>query len=153
VRQTDVDLELVPASESDADELAALRVVAMRESLERIGRFDAERARRRFLDAFSPEATRHIVVAGVKVGFVVVIPRSGHVLLDHLYVHPDHQGVGIGSAVLVRLFAEADRRNQTIRVGALRESDSNRFYTRHGFELVESGEWDNYYVRIPAPTS
>ncbi|WP_081012134.1 GNAT family acetyltransferase, partial [Pseudomonas syringae group genomosp. 3] len=29
----------------------------------------------------------------------------------------------------------------------LKESDSNRFYLRHGFQLVESGEFDNYYVR------
>ncbi len=35
----------------------------------------------------------------------------------------------------------------TLRVGALEQSDSNRFYERHGFELVEVGEWDNYYVR------
>jgi hypothetical protein len=34
-----------------------------------------------------------------------------------------------------------------IRVGALRESDSNRFYTRHGFVLVEQGEFDNFYIR------
>jgi len=34
-----------------------------------------------------------------------------------------------------------------MRVGALRDSDSNRFYARHGFQLVERGEFDNYYVR------
>jgi len=37
----------------------------------------------------------------------------------------------------------------TLRVGALRESASNRFYTRHGFQFVESTEFDNYYVRSP----
>jgi hypothetical protein len=35
----------------------------------------------------------------------------------------------------------------SLRVGVLRESDANRFYQRHGFELVDAGEWDNYYVR------
>lgn len=119
----------------------------MRESLERVGRFDPERARLRFLSTFSPEATRHIEVGGVRVGFLVVVPQSGCMMLDHLYVRPESQGVGIGSAVLRRLFAEADAERTSIRVGALRESDSNRFYTRHGFQLVEQAEWDNYYLR------
>ena len=52
--------------------------------------------------------------------------------------------------MLHRLFAEADVHGRAIRVGALRESDSNRFYTRHGFELVERAEWDNYYLRRTA---
>jgi hypothetical protein len=35
-----------------------------------------------------------------------------------------------------------------LHVGALRGSDSNRFYLRHGFVLEKKmGEWDNTYVR------
>ena len=116
-----------------------------RESLERVGRFDPKRARTRFLSTFTAENTRHIEVAGVRVGFVVVTAKPDHLLLDHFYVHPRNQGAGVGSAVLRQLFAEANDRGTAIRVGALRESDSNRFYMRHGFELVERGEWDNYY--------
>lgn len=138
---------LEPASDGDAIELAALRVLAMRESLERVGRFDAERARERFLSGFSAPHTRHICLNGRRVGFVVLRPLDGGLLLDHLYVTPDAQGRGIGAAVLERIFAEADRRGEALRVGALKQSDSNRFYERHGFELVEVGEWDNYYVR------
>lgn len=145
--QIDNDLELVPASQMDGAVLADLRVVAMRESLERIGRFDPERARSRFLTAFSAETTRHIEVAGVRVGFVVFVSHPDHLHLDHLYIQPDRQSFGIGSAVLRRLFAEADGRQMAIRVGALRDSDSNRFYIRHGFELVERAAWDNYYLR------
>lgn len=136
-----------PASPDDAEELVALRIVAMRESLERLGRFDPQRARERFLAGFSPEHTRHLVVDARRVGFVVLRPTADHLLLDHLYIHPSHQGRGIGAAVLAVLFAQADAEAKPLRVGALRESDSNRFYARHGFELVEQAEWDNYYVR------
>lgn len=122
----------------------------MRPSLERLGRFDPQRARDRFLAAFMPFSTRHVVVEGRRVGFVVVRDQGDHLLLDHLYVHPDHQGKGIGAAVLAAVFAEADPRHLTVRVGALKGSESNRFYVRHGFELVEEGEWDNYYARSPA---
>jgi GNAT superfamily N-acetyltransferase len=143
-------ISLEPATQDDAAALAELRVAAMRPSLERIGRFDEQRARQRFLGAFDARSTRHIVKIGQRTGFVVIRQQADHLLLDHLYIHPDHQGGGIGAAVLALLFAEADLARLPLRVGALRDSDSNRFYLRHGFELVERAEWDNYYVRRPA---
>lgn len=73
----------------------------MKESLERIGRFDPVRARERFVVGFEPSATRHIVVTGQRVGFVVVKARPADLLLDHLYLRPMTQGRGIGSAVLL----------------------------------------------------
>ena len=140
-------VELVAVQPDDFDALAEIRVEAMRESLERIGRFDPERARARLRAGFSPEHTRHIVVDGERVGFLVLKPQADALVLDHLYVRPAAQGRGIGGAVLAQVFAEADARSLPIRVGALRESDSNRFYVRHGFQLVERAELDNYYVR------
>ena len=59
------------------------------------------------------------------------------------------QGRGIGSAVIAELFARADAQRVALRVGALRESDANRFYLRHGFTLVEQTEFDNHYLRTP----
>ena len=123
----------------------------MRESLERIGRFDPQRARQRFLAGFVPNFTRHILADGERVGFVAVKPTSDELNLEHLYVRPEYQGRGIGSAVLAILFEEADSRALPLRVSALRDSDSNRFYLRHGFIYVEETEWDIYYVR-PAIT-
>lgn len=136
-------------TEADGEALASIRVEAMRESLERIGRFDEARARARFLSRFEPAYTRAVVVAGELVGFLVVRPEGRHLLLDHLYVRPPFQGRGIGSFALAQVFAEADAKRQAVRVGALRESESNRFYTRHGFVLVEQAEYDNYYERLP----
>ena len=135
------------ASAGDAEALVALRIEAMRESLERIGRFDAGRARQRFLAAFSPEHTRRIHANGELVGFFVVKPYENGLLLDHLYVHPRHQGKGIGAAALSCVLTEAEAKGCSVRVGALRDSASNRFYTRYGFVLVEQSEFDNYYVR------
>lgn len=138
---------LAAVAPADLALLVAIRIEAMRESLERIGRFDPVRARERFASGFVPARTRLIVVDGERVGFVVVKPDGGALLLDHLYVRPGSQGQGIGAAVLALVFAEADAKAVALRVGALRNSASNRFYLRHGFQLVERGEFDNYYVR------
>ena len=144
-------ISLAAAAQSDAETLVSLRIVAMRESLERIGRFDPERARERFLSTFQPQHTRHILVDGERAGFVVVKPVDDGLLLDHLYIDPRFQNRGVGRSVLATVFAEADAKRMPLRVGALRGSDSNRFYLRHGFALVKEDEWDNYYVRPARP--
>ncbi len=138
---------LSPAQLEDAQDLAALRVEAMRESLERVGRFDPTRAAQRFLASFSPAHTRHIVVDDHRVGFVVVKSTTTFILLDHLYIRPADQGKKIGSTVLSLVFAEARAQGLPVRLGALRDSPSNRFYIRHGFKLSEQSEFDNYYTR------
>jgi ribosomal protein S18 acetylase RimI-like enzyme len=144
-----MSVALVPVGDDDAESLAELRVSAMRESLEALGRFDPVRARSRFLDRFDAGHTRAIVVEGERVGFVVVRPVVDHLLLDHLYVSPSAQSRGAGSQVLQLVFAEADAANKSLRVAALKGSRSNDFYVRHGFSQVEAAEWDNYYVRAP----
>ena len=55
-------------------------------------------------------------------------------------------GRGLGGT-LRRLLAQADAQGLPLRVGALRGSDSNRFYQRHGFVQIEESEWDIEYLR------
>jgi GNAT superfamily N-acetyltransferase len=142
------DLALSPAGEGDFESLLSLRLAAMRESLERVGRFDPQRARERLSRGFQPAHTRHILRGGELVGFVVVVPRERDWLLDHLYIHPSAQGEGVGSWVLEQVLREADALHKAVSVTALKHSDANRFYQRHGFELQAEGEWDWYYLRL-----
>lgn len=122
----------------------------MRESLERVGRFDPERARERLRNSFHPEHTQFILFEGQRVGFYTFRPAAECFHLDHLYVHPACQSRGVGAFVLRRLLAEGDARKLPVRLGALRDSPSNRFYQRHGFVQTAEDAWDIYYVREPA---
>jgi GNAT superfamily N-acetyltransferase len=140
-------LRFEPAQASDLESLVLTRIEAMRESLERLGRFDPARARERFASGFSPERTRHILWEGRRVGFLVVKPHPDHLLLDHLYIRPGEQGRGIGAEVLKTVFRDADALGIPVKVGALRDSDANRFYARHGFTVESESEWDVYYTR------
>jgi hypothetical protein len=49
-----------------------------------------------------------------------------------------------------KILQEADRLGLAVSLGALRDSDSNRFYRRHGFVQTGESEWDIDYLR-PAP--
>jgi GNAT superfamily N-acetyltransferase len=141
------DVRLLPANEGDFESLLVLRMAAMRESLDELGRFDPQRARERLSRGFSAAQTRHIVADGERVGFVVVIPRAEDLLLDHLYIHPQAQGRGIGSLVLAQVLAEADALNRPVSLTSLKHSAANRFYQRHGFVLWDESEWDMHYWR------
>ena len=140
-------LALAPASDDDFEALLALRLAAMHESLQQLGRFDPRRARERLSRAFEPAHTRHILQGDERVGFVVLLPMRDHLLLDHLYIAPQAQGQGVGSWVMIQVLDEADRLGLAVRLTALKLSDANRFYQRHGFELQHASDWDLHYLR------
>ena len=129
-----------PVSESDFDALVQLRIEAMRASLEHVGRFDPARARDRLKRTFQPSATEWIMCDGEKSGFYAMRKIDGRYSLDHLYVHPRFQRRGIGSQVLSGLKARAQGEGMMVIVGALRGSDSNRFYQREGFTKTSEDE-------------
>jgi GNAT superfamily N-acetyltransferase len=151
-----VDFDFAPVIDADVDELVALRIATMRESLERIGRFDPQRAAGRFRAAFRPADTRRIVVDGVNAGCVgfwaepidaAGVDQSRAMRIEHFYIAAPFQGQGLGGAVLQQLFESAPEGVALFRVGALRDSDANRFYRRHGFVKVSEDEWDIAYER------
>lgn len=148
-----VGFALERATASDFEPLLALRLRAMRASLERLGRYDEQRARERLAAAFAPEHTQHIVVDGRRVGFLVLKRLSHALRLDHLYIDPPAQRRGIGSAVLRWACAQADAELLPFELVALKGSEANRFYLRHGFVEVGEGEWDIDYLREPATPS
>lgn len=139
--------DLEPASAADFDRLFRLRIAAMRESLERIGRYDERRAFERFRSTFQPDHTRLVLVAGELAGCVAMKPDADGLLLEHFYLYPGFQGRGLGAAILTRLLAEADATGQPIRLSVLQQSDAGRFYRRFGFVETAQDEFDVYLTR------
>ncbi len=140
---------LQDARAADFESLLALRLRAMRESLEHLGRYDEQRARERLAAGFDPAHTWHIVVAGQRVGFLVIKRLSHTMRLDHLYIDPAMQRRGIGGAVLRHVCEQADAQLLPIELCALKGSAANRLYLQHGFVHTGEGEWDNDYQRAP----
>ena len=141
---------LEPVLATDFEALLALRIRAMRPSLERLGRFDPERARERFAAGFAPEFTRHVVVDSQRVGCVTLRHAGDAMRLDHLYIDPRHQARGTGRWLMRWVKAQADLRQLPLELAALKHSDAHRFYLHHGLQVVGEGEWDLEYRRAPA---
>ena len=141
----------MPSASDDFERILALRLVALRQSLERLGRYDPVRARDRLAREFQPEHMRLIEVDGAFAGCVSLKPDGEDGLaMEHFYIDPAFQNLGLGGAVMGMLLAEADAAGKPVRLGVLKRSDANRFYQRHGFELQHTSEWDAHYVRPAA---
>lgn len=132
---------LAPVADADFEAMLALRIEALRDSLERLGRFDPAVARARLQGQFRPEWMRHLVVDGERVGYFTVEPRDGELRLHHLYLRLHAQGRGLGAWVLDHVKAQG----LPITLAALRDSRANDFYRRHGFQVVEEQDFDVEY--------
>ncbi|KAA1376558.1 GNAT family N-acetyltransferase [Aeromicrobium fastidiosum] len=137
---------LRPADPSDAPWMAELRADVMRPDLERLGRYDVVRVRRRFLDAYRPEHTSVIEVDGIAIGLFAVRPEPDERWFEHLYVRADHQGRGLGGQVLDHVL-RADSDPRPFRLNVLQGSAARRLYERHGFVVEREDAIDVWMVR------
>lgn len=138
--------QLRPGVEGDAHWIAELRAVVMRPDLERLGRFDPDRVRHRFLSGFDPASTCVIEVGESAVGCIAVRQTAEAHWLEHFYLDPALQGQGIGTEVLSHVFAQ-QAPAVTFRLNVLSGSPAQRLYSRHAFTVEREEPIDVYMVR------
>ncbi|MCX2861632.1 GNAT family N-acetyltransferase [Paucibacter sp. PLA-PC-4] len=139
-------LSLESIAAEDFEALFALRMAAMRESLDRLGLGDVQRSRDRFTSQFDAQRTQYILRDGERIGFVLLKPAGDHLHLEQLFIRPGAQGSGAGAWVLDWVKSHG----QDVTLSALKLSDSNRFYRRHGFEPVGENELEiEYHWKAP----
>ncbi|GAA2328938.1 GNAT family N-acetyltransferase [Dactylosporangium salmoneum] len=124
--------KLRPATPDDAPRLAGLKALAMRPDLERIGRWDPDRARQRFLEQYVPANTDVIELDGEAMGCIAVRPEPDAQWIEHFYLDPALHGTGVGGEVLRQVMA-AHRDARPFRLTVIGGSRARRLYERHGF--------------------
>ncbi|MCV2368829.1 GNAT family N-acetyltransferase [Roseateles oligotrophus] len=134
-----------PVQAEDFEAMLALRMTALRESLERLGRFDLQRGRERFQAAFAPEFMQHICCGAERIGFMTLKPDGAMLKLEQLYVAPERQDQRVGAWVISWVKDRARAAGQDVTLSALKQSDANRFYLRHGFKQVGESDFDIDY--------
>ncbi|MFJ7066419.1 GNAT family N-acetyltransferase [Streptomyces sp. NPDC101115] len=148
------DWSLRPGRAEDVELVAELRAEVMRPDLERLGRYDEQRVRRRVRDGFSTAYTRIIETAGgAFAGCVTLRPHetAEGLCLEHFYLAPALQGRGLGGAVLRSLLERADAESAPVRLQVLQGSAARRLYERAGFTAESEDAVDVWMVREPAP--
>lgn len=119
------------ASLADAGEIARLHRHVMRVSLHYLPELHtAQEDLWFFRERLLPETETWVAEAGGAIaGYVAFKPGW----ISHLYIHPDHQGCGIGDALLAKALEDgAPRELWTFQ----RNARARAFYEKRGFRLV-----------------
>ncbi|WP_433918972.1 GNAT family N-acetyltransferase [Streptomyces canus] len=143
------DWTLRAATPADVEVIVELRAVVLRPDLERLGRFDEHRVRQRFRDAFVERHMSIIMAEGRFAGCVALRPAADGHWLEHFFIAPELQGLGLGSAVLSSLLARTDADGEPVRLNVLQGSAARRLYERHGFVVETEDPVDVFMVRGP----
>lgn len=152
-----MNLSLAPVTAADFESLFDLRIAAMRESLERLGIFNLDYARKRFQGQFDPQYMHHICLdegdgqGPQRAGLLTVVPYpDGRTKLQHLYLLPAYQNRRIGDWAIQQVQNQARREGKTVWLEVLNKSDAIRFYERHGFVQTGGDPIDLIYEWAPA---
>jgi GNAT superfamily N-acetyltransferase len=101
------------------------------------GRWNEDRVRQESLeDSVSPNA-RVIQIGDVSVGVAIVERLLTHIQLEQLYLLPEYQRMGIGSALIDGLISEASQSQVPICLRVMAVNPAKQFYERFGFIVTE----------------
>ncbi|MFF2479427.1 GNAT family N-acetyltransferase [Paenibacillus sp. NPDC058071] len=140
-------ITLHQSQNSDMETIANLRAIVLRDDLTRLGRFDEEKVRQRFRDAFDPVHT-WIIKDTSFIGCIAFKPILDGYLLEHFYIHPDYQGKGVGSQVLEYVFKQDDVVGKRVTLNVLQGSPAQRLYERYGFKVDREDPVDIYMSMV-----
>jgi ribosomal protein S18 acetylase RimI-like enzyme len=142
-----IEIDVREAKFEDLETLVDIRIAAMRESLEKVGRFDPVRAKKRLTKDFQTENTKCFLHEKILVGFILVVRDNEDIVVKHLYVLPEFQNRGIGKMALDEIIEQGIKERRDIRLITLKESRANEFYLKNGFKHIKSIEFDNVYLK------
>lgn len=136
-------VELRPAGEADTELLFAVYAASRREPLAPLGwdratvdaflrtQFEAEQ---RDWQHHQPGAECHVVLRdGEPVGRLYLASNENELRVMDITLLPEHQGQGIGTALIGELLVEAARTRRTVRTHVERNNPAVRLYRRLGF--------------------
>jgi GNAT superfamily N-acetyltransferase len=128
-----MEVALRPAGSADAAEIAEIFLEAHADAMPYLPRLHTDDEVRGWIrDVVLPGD--EVVVAEVD-GRLAGFAALDEDLLDHIYVHPELQGRGIGDALLARV---KELRPEGFRLWVFqRNTGARRFYERRGLRLVE----------------
>lgn len=113
------------------------------------GRWDEARVRRESAQKSRDPNAQIVRVANISVGVFVVDRCPTHIQLAQIYLLPEYQRMGIGTALIETLIAEASQSQIPVRLHVLAVNPAKSFYERFGFSVTEATPEFFYMEKLP----
>jgi GNAT superfamily N-acetyltransferase len=102
------------------------------------GRWDEARVQRESHEFTRSPNAQIVQIADLAVGIFAVERHPTHLQVVHLYLLPEYQKMGIGTALFNSLIAEASKFNLPIRLRVMAINPAKQFYEKFGFSVTEA---------------
>lgn len=137
-------MRLRPAEAADRDLARRIYLETTRPYIRHLAEWTDAFIVARFATRFDIATTRMIELDGETIGWVRQSETGAEIVLEQIYLAPDRQGRGLGSALLRELLDEWQPTGRPVTLRVLKENPARRLYERFGFRVT--GETDIQYL-------
>ena len=146
------ELSFRKARASDSEFVFAVKEAAYREYVEQVWGWDDKYQRERHNKEFASHDFHIIQFNGTDVGILVTSHTSDALKINQIYILPEYQGEGIGSACMTRIVDNASLEQKSVTLQVLKVNTRGiALYQRLGFTIV--GEDSIYFQMEKSPES
>ena len=143
-----MQIEFRPARAEDFDYCKRLYFDGMSTIIEEL-HLDMAAQESGFSHQWSLDQVRIVTCNGSDVGWIQSTARDGEVFVGQLFVDGPFQGQGIGTEVMKRIIAAAERTNQAVSLAVVKTNSAVRLYERLGFYITHQDSRKFYMRRDP----
>ena len=139
------ELSFRKAEASDSEFVFAVKKAAFQEYVEQVWGWDDSYQRDLHNRRFTSQGLHIIQFCGTDVGFLATSRSSDTLKVNQLYILPEYQGRGIGSACMARVLDDASLRQMPVALQVLKVNTRGvAFYQRLEFTIV--GETTTHFL-------
>ena len=144
------ELNIRKARLIDSEFVFAIKEKAFREYVEQVWGWDENHQRELHITRFAAQDFRIIRIRGIDVGFFATSNTSEAVKLHQLFILPEYQGRGIGSACMTRIVNEANLAQKPMMLQVLKiNTRAVAFYQRLGFTIADDDSTHVQMEKLP----
>ena len=131
------ELSLRKAHTSDSEFVFTVKKAAFREYVEQVWGWDDNYQRELHNRRFAAQDIQIIQFRGIDVGFLATSSTHNMLKVNQLFILPEYQGKGIGSACMTRIVDDANLEEKPVVLQVLKVNTRGVvFYRRLGFAIV-----------------
>ena len=144
------ELSLRKAHAGDSEFVFTVKKAAYREYVEQVWGWDDDYQRERHNREFASHDFHIIQFREIDVGFFITSSTSDTLKVNQIYILPEYQGKGIGSACMTRIIDDANLEQKSVVLKVLKvNTRSIALYRRLGFTIVDESSEYSQMEKLP----